>query len=282
MRDRGIKYRGGEQIKFPIVYATGRGGSYSGYDTFDVRPKDQITAGILSWKFYEEPIVYSGEEMVKNSGKDAILDLIDAKKQIAELNILNNLGTGLFSDGTGNSSKDLTGARAFLSTSSTYAGIAVADFSNWVAQIDSTTNTLTLNALQKQYGAQTVGNDKPTLIISNQSCYDKYWSLLLPHQRFNDIKLASAGFDSILFNSVPWVVDSHSPGTGYGTADNYIIFLNEKYVSMYIQQEQNFKLDPFQKPVNQNVYVGHILYAGNVVCTNRRMQGCFTVINPSL
>lgn len=282
MKDRGIKYRGGEQIKFPIVYAKGRGGSYSGFDTFDVRPKDQLTAGILDWKFYEEPIVYSGEEMIKNSGKEGILDLIDAKRQIAEINILDNLGTGLFSDGTGNNSKDMTGFKAFLSTSTTYGGIAVADFSNWVAQMDTTTNTLTLAALQKQYGSQTIGNDKPTLIISNQACYDKFWSLLLPHQRFNDTKLASAGFDSILFNSVPWIVDSHSSGSGYGTADNYIIFVNEKYLHLYIQQERDFKLEPFQKPVNQDVYVGHILYTGNVVCTNRRMQGAFTVVNPSL
>jgi len=282
LRQKGVRKSIGLQVQLGVIYAKGRGGSYAGFDTHDVRPKAKKTSALFDLKLYEEPVVYSGEEMLKNTGPEAVIDHIETEWQIADLNIADNLGTGIFGDGTGNNGKDMVGFKAMLSTASTYGEIAVADFSGWVAQIDSSTTTLTYATITKQIGTQTVGKDKPTLIISNQGCLDKAKTLFQPQQRFQDDGLLKAGFDNILMDGIPWTVDSHAPGSGYGTADNYIIFANERYLFFYIHPDRDFKRDPIQKPINQDAYIGHVYYAGAFACNNRRMQGAMTTINPSL
>ena len=54
----------------------------------------------------------SGLEMLQNSGKEAIIDLMESRIAIAEGQLPNRIDYDLYQDGTGNSSKNITGLAA--------------------------------------------------------------------------------------------------------------------------------------------------------------------------
>lgn len=68
----------------------------------------------------------SGLEMLQNSSKEAIIDLLDGRMDIAEAELMNRIGGDVYLDGTGNAGKNLTGLAAAVPdapTSGTYGGI---------------------------------------------------------------------------------------------------------------------------------------------------------------
>ena len=84
------------------------------------------------------------------------------------------------------------------------------------------------------------------------------------------------------FNGVPILIDSHSPGSGSGSTNNWLFLLAEKYLSFYINSHENFKMGPTLEPVTQNAFAQKVLFAGALVTTRRARQGAFQVINPAL
>jgi len=264
---------GGVKIIAPIINSEpGLGGSFSDLDALDTSRTDNITAAEYEWKQYYEPIRISRREMLQNNGDAAKLNLIASKVKIAEKQFRENLADGLFSDGTGNDSKDITGFQAALSTSSTYGGIVVADSPNWIAQIitgatSGTAEALALSRMQRAYGACTQDNDSPTLVTCRQNVHDQLWALYQPHQRLVSEEMNQLGFENILtFNGIPVVVDSHmEAGAMY--------FLNEDYLFLAVHREENMRKETIERLETSNSMLMRIFWMGNLVCNNRRYQG---------
>jgi hypothetical protein len=158
-----------------------------------------------------------------------------------------------------------------VSTSNTVGGISQSTYSWWAAQVDSSTTTLTIAALQSLYNNCSIGNDKPTIGIATKSIYNSYYALLQPQQRFMDSETAKGGFDSLMFNGMPLVVDSHDPAS-------HLFMLNEAYLHLYYHPDENFRFEPFAKPINQNVKVAKIYWAGAFGSSNNRMHGKFSAL----
>ena len=139
MRERGnVKpFSGGNVIMEEIMYndaATENAGSYSGYDVIDITPNSPISAAQFDIKQYAAAVSMSGLEMLQNAGKEQIIDLLEGRIQIAEAQLMNDIGAGIYSDGTGNSGKDITGLALAVSaapSSGTYGGINRANWSFW-------------------------------------------------------------------------------------------------------------------------------------------------------
>lgn len=92
---------GGEKIIAPIISSTPSSGHfYSGFDTLNVTPTDNISAAEFDWKMLFEPIKISGLQELQNAGDAAKLKLVASKMMVAEKNFKENLAVGLFSDGT--------------------------------------------------------------------------------------------------------------------------------------------------------------------------------------
>lgn len=275
MSQKGQTLQGGTSIMQPLAYAQiSTGGSYSGYDTLDTTATEEITSAEFDWKQYYTNVTLDGLSQLKNSGDAAVIDLLAAKMQIAEHTLRDLLGTGLFSDGTTNSSKVVTGAKAAVDDSSnidTYGGIQRSVYTWWKSVYDGTTTTLTLPVMQTMDGNTTIDADVTTIIITTQTLYNAYWTLLQPQQRFADDDLAKGGFKNLLFNGKPVVVDSHCTA-------NYMYFLNENYLDFVTHKDRNFITTPFQKPINQDCIVAQIFWAGNLTSSNCRMQGKFIAL----
>lgn len=264
------KVDGGTSIIQPLEYAqNGSGGWYSGAELLDTTDTDVMTGAEYAWKQLYENISITGADERKNSGDAAKVDLVKTKVKNAEKTMADRLGTGLYSAST--VAKSIIGLGTIMSTSTTVGGISGTDYSWWRAQIDSTTTTMTLSALQAIFNSASIGNDSPTVITSGRSRFNSYWNLLQPQQRFTDSKTANAGWASLMFNGTPWIVDSHA-------AAAYVYMINEKYFSLVAHPQADMKFEAFQKPINQDVRSAKILWMGALCVSNRRMLGALTAL----
>ncbi len=174
-----------------------------------------------------------------------------------------NLSTGLYNSGS--DAKAFGGLRLMLSTSNTVGGISQSANSWWQANVDSTTTTLSMSALQTQFNAASIENDSPSVGIATRAVYNNYYALLQPQQRFVDSETAKGGFQNLMFNGIPIIVDAHQ-------ASNGLMFLNEKYMHLFIHKDEDFRFEDFVKPVNQNVKVGKVYFMGALGSSNNRMH----------
>lgn len=224
--------RGGTQLEFPLMYTRmAAGGFYSGMDPLDVSPSDTVKNGALDWRQAYVPVTVDGLTMIKTDSPDAIANFLSMQFEQAEMEMAAILGAGVWSDAVTNvkSIDGLQGAIDAGSVAATYAGITRSSNTWWNSQVDSSTTTLTLTAMQSMFGSLTVGGRAPTLIAGTQANYNRLWVLMAAKENIyiqaagHDEQLASAGFHNILFNGVPFVVDSNIQA-------NHIYFLNEDFL----------------------------------------------------
>lgn len=264
------KIGGGTQVLVPLNYAVGgSGGWYNGSDTLNNTDTDTITSLAFDWKQIAEPISISRRDELINSGQAQKVDFVKSKMMIAEKTIKDNLATGLWNAGT--TTNAILGLRSFLSTSATYGGISQTTYSWHASNIDATTTTFTIPSLQSQWATTSVNGETPSLILSGAARYSGYYNLLQPQQRFMDSESAKGGFTSLMFNGVPWLIDSKAPST-------HVVALNEDYLELYGHKDEWFRFDPFQNPANQNVKVAHIFSMMVFASSNQRMHLALTAL----
>lgn len=264
------EWSGGTTIMQPLNYAkVTAAGSYSGAQTLDTTDNDVITAAEYSPKQYYVNVTISRIDELKNSGEAAEVNLVKSKMEIAEKTLADLLGDGLYSDGS--TSTDIVGLRSIVDSANTVGGISQSSYSWWQSQEDSSTTTLTLAALQTQYNALSINNEGPSVIMATRANYNRYYALLQPQQRFVDSESAKGGFSSLMFNGTPFIAGSKVPSS-------HIFMLNEKYLHLWYHPQENFRLEPWAKPLNQNVKLAKIYWAGAFGTSNARMQGKFTAI----
>lgn len=264
------KVDGGTSILQPLNYAQASAVEwFSGSDALTTTDNDVISAAEYQWKQIHGAITVDRLSELKNSGDAAKLKFVKQKTQIVESTIMDQMGTGVYSSGT--NAKSIHGLRVLVSASNTVGGIAQSSNSWWQAQVDSSTTTVSMAALQSIYNRCSIGNDGPSVAYTTRAIYNFYYALLQPQQRFMDSETAKGGFTSLMFNALPMIVDSHCPSAA-------LYFLNEKYLHLYYHPQEDFRFEPFQKPINQNVQVAHIYWAGNFGTSNARMQGVLSAL----
>lgn len=264
------KVDGGVSVMVPLNYAVPTAsGWYAGYDTLATADNDQITAAEYTWKQLYTNISVSRIDELKNSGDAQILGLVKNKVKIAEKQMEDALGTGLFSNAT--DAKSIVGLRQIVATANTVGGISQSSNSWWQAQVDATTTTLTMNAMMTQFNLATINSAAPSVLITTRSIYNTYYALLQPQQRFSDSDTAAGGFASLLFNGAPMIPDSHCPSSN-------IFMLNEDYIHLWVHKDEDMRFEPFQKPINQNVKVAKIYWMGAYGASNCRLHAAMTGI----
>lgn len=278
--------RGGLQLEVPLMYAEmSGGGPYSGFDQLDATPSDTIKNAAFDWRQYHQMVTIDGLTMIRTDSELAIANTIELFFDQAQMQMAEWLGRGIWSDGT--DPKAIDGLEMAVDDSSVapvYGGLARASNDFWKSQVDNSTSTLSGNALQSMFGACSEGGRHPTLIVSRQEQYDRFWGLNISGQEFptgpglvND-QLAQMGFHNLLFNGVPWVVDSHV-FDGPDTSNSSIVFLNEDYLYFAVASRADFHLEDFVVPHNQDVMTAKLLWAGNLMSSNVSRQGKMTNIS---
>ena len=261
---------GGTQVLVPLNYAQASNvGWYSGADSLDNTDNDSITSASFDWKQIYAAITISKLDELKNSGQAAKLNFVKSKMQIAEKSMKDQVAVGLWNAGT--TTNAILGLRSFLSTSTTYGGISQTSYSWWAANIDASTTTNSIAKMEELHASIALNGESPTVVLGGSGRFTSYYNLLQPQQRFMDSGSAKGGFQSLMFNGVPFLMDSKAPST-------HLEMLNEGYLKLLIHKDENFKLDPFAKPVSQNVRIAHIFATMVFASSNNRMHGALTAL----
>jgi hypothetical protein len=269
---------GGSKIVIPILHGlNSTAKSYSQYDTIDITAQTGISAAEYNWKQFAATIAISGIEEAQNNAEQEIIDLLEAKTMQAEESISESfdsmfITSALTSGATGNSGKDWLGLAALVKdTTSTVGGIDPTATGNsfWKAYKESTAGALTVAQMTTAFNTVSVGNDQPNMVLTTQTLYEKYESLLQPQLRFTDSKTADAGFLNLLFKGAPVLYDKYVT-----TGDMF--FLNTKYLRLVGHNENWFKPTPFVRPNNQDARFAQIVCYGELTISNRSRQGVLT------
>lgn len=268
-RGRVKEESGGERITVPLMYAKNdTAKSYAGYDTLDTTPQTGIDAAEFNWKQYSASITISGEEQNKNAGtKHKIIDLLDAKTEQARMSLVEKMTTDIYTDGTGNASKNITGLVAMVATTGTYGAIDSAVQTWWQAQgVDTSTNAVTLAEMRNMFNSPAKGGtDTPNLVVTTQTIFETYESLLtatVQTQSEATKKVGDAGFQALEFKGVPVVYDELCNS-------GVIYFLNLKHLGLTVHENVNFKTSDFKEPEDQDALVAQIKWMGNLTCDRR-------------
>lgn len=279
--------QGGLHIEQPVTYKrSGLGGAYSGYEQLSTAAFDNIRSAAWDWKQYHFPVAVDGLTMLKVDSADAIANFIKVQFELAKTEFCDMLGSDLYaSTGTGSDAKKLDGLTIAVDDSGTYGDISHSN-TYWASTVVGTQalTSLTIAQMQTMFGTLTVGREHPTIILGKQAVYNWYWAQVYGTAGANydlqvpatgsDELLGQAGFTNLLFNNVPFVVDSQVDGASNGK----LYFLNENWFNLVVSPRADMAIEDFQTPVNQDAMVSQILWAGNLICTNPRLQGCFDAL----
>jgi hypothetical protein len=280
------KVSGGEQIVEPLLYGkNATTGSYAGYDNIPTTPTDGITAAIYDWKQFAVSIAISGLEEAKNNGEAAVISLLKAKIDQAEMSAQDAMNKMFYLDGSGNGGKDWNGLANIVTTdgSGTVGAINSATDTWWANQYATastaaaglslgTAKPLAIKDISTLYNNCSKGTIRPEFLLGSQGVWEQYEQVLQPQLRFQSTKVADAGFENLLYKSAPVMWDQELKGTGK------LYFLNSKFLKLKVHSDVWFKATPFEKPHGQDARFSQILSYGNLVTNNRRFQGVLSGI----
>ena len=293
LKDRGnVKtFSGGNVILQEIMYTdstTNNTNSYSGYEVLNVSQNSPISSAQFSITQYAAAVSISGLEMIQNSGKEAIIDLLDGRMMVAEAQLANRIGADIYTDGTGNSGKNITGLGAAVPdapTTGTYGGINRANYSFWRSSKYSGTtdggSAVSASNIQSYMDSLAVqlirGTDKPDLIVADSNYYRLYLQSMQSIQRVTDggNSTQGAGFASLKYYGAGMASDVVlDGGIGAAATANHMWFLNTKYMMFRPHVDRNFvPIGGERQAVNQDAVVKLIGWAGNLTSSGPQFCG---------
>lgn len=282
-------FSGGNVILEEIMYndtTTNNVNSYSGYELLNISPDSPISAAQFSITQYSSSVTMSGLEMLQNAGKEQIIDLLDARMNVAEARLLNRIAGDVYLDGTGNGGKNITGLAAAVAdtpTSGTYGSIDRATWTFWrnayysgVTNGGAAVSAANIQAYMTALAIQLVrGTDKADLIVADNNYYSLYVNSLQAIQRVTNESSAAAGFASLKFygggTSADVVLDG---GIGANATANHMWFLNTKYIYLRPHKDRNFvPIGGERQAVNQDAIVRLMGWAGNLTSSGPQFCG---------
>jgi len=282
-----LTYDGGHEIFEPIEYdENSTYQRYSGYDKLNIAPSDVFSGVTYDPKMWGVAISISGEQMLKNSGKNRIIPLMKSRIKNAIKSKANNESQDMYSDGT--ASKQMGGLQLQVADAGTgtVGGINSSTYSWWQNTVQSaasplsgggavTVGSTTIQELMMDLWMETTrGRDGIDLIVADNTYYRYYWQSLTALERYTseDGEGRAPGFKKLKFMDADVVYDGGS-NFNSGIPANRMYFLNTDYLKMKKHKDANCKLLPELRPNDQHAFNSFIFSMGNLIGTNRQMQG---------
>ena len=207
---------GGEQIIEHLLVADNTDtGNLAEWAQFDITPQGGIDVAKYDWKQLVTSIAISGMEELKNNGKEAILNLLQARVKQSESSLQKKVNDQLL----GVSAGGWTSIYDAIDDTTTLGEIAPGDHSPvvWASPVVDATaevaaGTQTFARLQELltslYNTASDGNEHVHCLLGTQAIFEKYELGLTPNVRFMaKTKDGDIGFTNLLFKGVPFYFD---------------------------------------------------------------------------
>jgi len=268
---------GGYEIVLPLEYAENSTYQrFSGYDTLNVQASDVLSAAKYDWAQVAIHVTASGREIRMNNGAEAMIDLVKARIKNAMNTAANNFSIDLYSSGALTNQIGGLGNLIQNAGAGTVGGIAAGTYAWWknafteMAGTNTWSKSTIKGEMNKLWLQCVRGTDKPDLIIASHDIYSAYEESLQDLQRYASSDKASAGFESLKYKSADIVFDDN---TNFGTTAETAYFLNTKYLYLIQHPEAKWTQDEQKVPVNQDAIVVPMYWMGQLVTSQRSLQG---------
>lgn len=288
-------FDGGERVYATVDLARGQSdGSYRDLDTIDTARVDTETIIQLQTSEYAKPITVSDRERDLHRGKLAVVRALDASSRKAMKRLVYDLNSHLHLDGTGNSSKRLTGFAAVVAadpTGSTLYGLSQANNTAWRNQYQNNANGVTnlLLHLRSSVDNATIGNDGPTVILGNSAGCNAVEGQMtadinhnLPVGAEGTRRSGDPAVPRRFYAGIPIVSDKDWTQYGTATGPGQLVGLNLRHwthfnASARVNKGEHFELQPPRVAPAQTATVAILRYHGAFLCTSLRHQ--FVIFN---
>jgi hypothetical protein len=110
-------------------------------------------------------------------------------------------------------------------------------------------------------------DDQPDLIVMDAVYYKYFESSQVSLKRYNDVSKGDAGFTTLKYKSADVVYE------GTGITASHAFFINTNYLGLTVHRDADLEVMDDMRPINQDGSVTPILWMGNLICSNRKLQG---------
>ncbi len=274
---------GGYEIAEPIDYAENATYQrYIGYESLNTGASDVLTTVKYPYQQVALHVTASGRELRMNSGKEQMINLVKARKENALRTAANNFSVDIYSDGS--LTNQINGLANLIQTNGqgTVGGINATTWTFWrnafremtgtnLAASPSAANAVSMKAdMNALWLSLNRGADKPDLIVMTHDFYSLFELGEQQLQRYADSELAQAGFTTLKYKSANVIFDDN---TNFATTGERAYFLNTDYLMLVQHREAQWTMDAEKTPVNQDAVVIPMYWMGNLVTTQRSLQG---------
>jgi hypothetical protein len=266
-------YDGGDTIRTRIEYAMNPNGKWiSGSESWTNAKHEFATMAEHTPKVRVEPMVLLRDDLDAAKGRNAFGNIMRDTFKNTRKSLIYYFTTGLFSDGTGSSSKQLTGLAAICDDGTnvpTYGGINRLTYTWFAGQYnDAGGASISATLLNALWGDLVDGDEKPDMIITSQDLYDSLLILAEVPVRsgHGDLRRNLLG-NELSLHGVPIMVESQCPS-------DRVYMLNTSHFQLRPHADYaNFKFSGWQTPLDQRILAANLQWVGELVCTNPRYQG---------
>lgn len=301
---------GAATMDFPIKYQVGTAiQSFLGFDQLPTAFTDTRVSLKYNPKFVAANVALAGTDILANNTAAKVLDLTRIEMVSRAQDLADGIGTMLWSDGTGNSSKDFLGLAAIVDNGNTVATIGGLSRSTYTTLQSTVTaaSTLSLSTMRTLWNAISDATVVPTRGYTDYPSWALYEQLLQPQEKiFKEVNIVPnykgyEGFSGLMYAGMEIVPDRKAT-TGV------MAFLNEDFLDFYgldadLPKEffdkaskvdvasklftgnsynevgnLGFYWTGFIKVNNQVAFNGFILLCGNLLTDNPRRHGKLTGI----
>jgi hypothetical protein len=266
------KENGGYSIVAPLEYAQNQTYQrYSGFDVLNVTQSDVFTAAEYPWRQIALNVVSSGFELRVNSGPQQIANLAKKRIRNAINTFANNFSADLYGDGT--LPNQVSGLQALVADAGTgtVGGIDSSVWTFWQNTVASGTTPSSGNIESLMLGAYislTRGADKPDMIVMSDDYFALYETSQTAIKRYASSDAADGGFMELMYKGTPVFFDGSS-----GMLASRAYFLNTNYIEVVVHSDANLTPMDEAKPYNQDAVVVPMIWMGNMITSNRKLQG---------
>lgn len=292
---------------------TTNGGNMGVADRLDTDRQNVRVQANFTLKAANKPVVVAIAETTANMGDEQIVDLLDTEFDSQAQSLMTLMAQNLYTgNGVGNDWDSLANGASDSTLFGTYGDLSRSTYTAWNGYYLAATGALTLAKLATAEDATTIGVDSPDLALTTKALWSSYESLLTPTVRATFTTSgypkmnawggvaaqqgmgAQQGFVYLSFRGTPIAKDEQVPSgkfflvntkgfgfSGFNYQDENIMTANFRNTSDAVpsgvpgnvKSTRGFQFRKMMSPVDQLTKVGYLIYAGNFIATEPRLNG---------
>ena len=301
MRKKGLwQTYSGPRIRQTLQVSKNVAQWYSGYDQLLNPAIDLFNDAFYDPKMVVVPIILSMQEILNNQGDAQLMDVLDSYMAAAERALEDTMDAGLYSDGTANGGKQITGlatAVPIVTNTGVYGGIDRANAAIWrtstfdaqsvVAAIGTQVTATTIRPfLNYVMTNRSRGRDYADLLIMSPEHYAAYDAATIAIQRQqNETSLGKLGFSALEYigggKRAEIVLDG---GIGSNMPANTTFGINTDSMRLRYHPSRNFDKvfdGDGQMPIDKDAIAQFIGWMGELTMVNPLFNWRFYDSNPA-